>query len=113
MLSNASRICIYLCMLHYVTSYQRFLQQPQSTSVHKGDNTTLICSIQNREGELQWTKDDFGLGTDIKLKGYHRYHMTVQKFLGSESWNLVLSNIELEDEGQYQCQVGATEEEGR
>ena len=32
--------------------------------------------------------------------------------MGSESWNVVLSNIELEDEGRYQCQVGATEDEG-
>ena len=82
MLSNALRIWIYLSMLHFVILDQRFFQQPQSTSVHKGENTTLICSIQNRGGELQWTKNDFGLGTDIELKGYHRYHMTIQQFFG-------------------------------
>ncbi len=27
-------------------------------------------------GALQWTRDDFGLGTDRALAGYKRYKMT-------------------------------------
>ena len=30
----------------------------------------LPCSVEDKEGLLQWTKDDFGLGTKRDLPGY-------------------------------------------
>ena len=28
-----------------------------------------------RRGEVQWTRDNFGLGVDRELAGFHRYNM--------------------------------------
>ena len=32
----------------------------------------LPCTVEDKEGLLQWTKDDFGLGTKRDLPGYSR-----------------------------------------
>ena len=57
-------------------------------------------------GVLQWTKDGFGLGTSRELPGYTRLSMTGGN---NETWDLELRDVRLEDDGVYQCQVGATE----
>lgn len=31
--------------------------------------------MENKAGQLQWTKDDFGLGLHRDLSGYERYKM--------------------------------------
>ena len=33
----------------------------------------LPCTVEDKEGLLQWTKDDFGLGTKSDLPGYPSY----------------------------------------
>ena len=81
---------------------QRFLTEPKSTSVLEGGDLVLECSVADQVGELQWTRDDFGLGTDRELVGYSRY-----KMVGAD---LHISNVSLaEDDAKFQCQVGATE----
>ena len=57
-------------------------------------------------GTLQWTRDDFGLGTDRDLSGFSRYRMLGE---GEENWNLEITNVTLEDDAKFQCQVGATD----
>ena len=52
---------------------QRFTETPQSVSVVEGENVTIPCRVENIKGNLQWTKDDFGLGTNRALIGYDRY----------------------------------------
>ena len=52
---------------------QTFVEEPKSLSLQEGDNVTLACSVENKVGVLQWTRDDFGLGTDRELSGYSRY----------------------------------------
>jgi len=88
---------------------QSFIQEPESVSLREGDNVTLACSVENKVGTLQWTRDDFGLGTDRQLSGYDRYEM-----VGAEgrTWNLRIENVTLEDDAKFQCQVGATEHVG-
>ena len=54
---------------------QKFVEEPESISVKEGDNFTLSCSVKNKVGVLQWTKDDFGLGTSRSVVGYSRYQM--------------------------------------
>ena len=70
---------------------QRFLSQPENATVQLGQTLTLSCrfvaqniftknyqniflllSVENLVGPLQWTKDDFGLGTLRSLPGYER-----------------------------------------
>ena len=85
---------------------QNFLKQPESVRVVEGGNVTLECGVSNKVGVLQWTKDDFGLGTSRALPGYSRISMVGGN---NETWNLQILNVSLEDDGKYQCQVGATE----
>ena len=67
---------------------------------------TLECGVRNKVGVLQWTKDDFGLGTSRSLPGYSRISMVGNN---NETWNLEIVNVSLEEDGRYQCQVGATD----
>ena len=85
---------------------QHFVKEPTGLKeVLEGETILLECSVENKLGVLQWTKDDFGLGTDRELSGFQRYRM-----VGEEgTWNLQIINATLEDIGRYQCQVGATE----
>lgn len=85
---------------------QRFIEEPRSVSVREGETVVLSCSVDNKRGVLQWTKDDFGLGTSRDLSQYSRYRMTGEQ---GRQWNLEIVNVSLEDDGKYQCQVGATE----
>ena len=54
------------------TNSQRFLVTPESREVMEGEEVRLRCSVDNLVGVLQWTKDDFGLGTLRELPGYDR-----------------------------------------
>ena len=51
---------------------QRFLVTPESTTVMEGEEARLRCEVDNLVGVLQWTKDDFGLGTRRELPGFER-----------------------------------------
>ena len=55
---------------------QRFLREPLDQIATIGEHVTLPCRVVNKLGALQWTRDDFGLGTDRNLSGYRRYKMT-------------------------------------
>ena len=54
---------------------QQFRRTPDNQTATEGDKVTLACSIINKNGTLQWTRDGFGLGTDRDLTGYERYRM--------------------------------------
>lgn len=42
--------------------YQRFAMEPQDQTAVVGSRVTLPCRVVAKTGQLQWTKDDFGLG---------------------------------------------------
>ncbi|CAH2098740.1 unnamed protein product [Euphydryas editha] len=84
---------------------QRFAMEPQDQSAVVGSRVTLPCRVENKVGSLQWTKDDFGLGTHRNLSGYERYSM-----IGSDEegdYSLDIRDVTLEDDGKYQCQVSS------
>ncbi|XP_052743120.1 irregular chiasm C-roughest protein isoform X2 [Bicyclus anynana] len=84
---------------------QRFAMEPQDQSAIVGSRVTLPCRVENKIGSLQWTKDDFGLGTHRNLSGYERYSM-----IGSDEegdYSLDIRDVTLEDDGSYQCQVSS------
>ena len=102
--SVASRRFLLALLPPVAPAQQIFSAEPSSLTVVEGGNVTLACSVENRQGELQWTRDDFGLGTDRQLAAYTRYTMR-----GGEggSWDLEITGAKLEDDGRFQCQVGA------
>ncbi|XP_067640276.1 irregular chiasm C-roughest protein [Eurosta solidaginis] len=82
---------------------QRFAMEPQDQSAVVGARVTLPCRVINKQGVLQWTKDDFGLGTSRDLGGFERYSM-----IGSDEegdYSLDIYPIMLDDDARYQCQV--------
>ncbi|XP_066956989.1 irregular chiasm C-roughest protein-like [Macrobrachium rosenbergii] len=82
---------------------QRFANQPSPQTAVIGTTVVLPCRVINKVGELQWTKDDFGLGNERELYAFKRYHM-----IGSDEegdFSLRISPVTLEDEAYFQCQV--------
>lgn len=55
---------------------QSFLREPFDQIATVGEHVTLPCRVSDRRGVLQWTRDDFGLGSDRRLDGFSRYTMT-------------------------------------
>nr|CAI5822143.1 unnamed protein product [Callosobruchus analis] len=71
------RIAILLpSFLHAeVIREQKFAMEPQDQTAVVGSRVTLPCRVIGKSGILQWTKDDFGLGTHRNLSGFERYTM--------------------------------------
>ena len=55
------------------------------------------------KGDLQWTKDGFGLGTQRELPGFPRYRMVGDESAGE--FSLEMSAVAPEDDAVFQCQV--------
>ncbi|XP_016951961.1 irregular chiasm C-roughest protein [Drosophila biarmipes] len=87
------------------TSYQnqRFAMEPQDQTAVVGARVTLPCRVINKQGTLQWTKDDFGLGTSRDLSGFERYAMVGSDEEGD--YSLDIYPVMLDDDARYQCQV--------
>ncbi|XP_037938622.1 irregular chiasm C-roughest protein [Teleopsis dalmanni] len=87
-----------------ITDGQRFAMEPQDQTAVVGSRVTLPCRVIDKLGALQWTKDDFGLGTSRNLSGFERYSM-----IGSDEegdFSLDIYPVMLDDDAKYQCQVG-------
>jgi len=87
---------------------QQFLREPTDVTAIAGQQVVLPCTVEDKEGLLQWTKDDFGLGTKRDLPGYPTYSMRGQDPV--RDWSLVIESVTLEDDGIFQCQVGSGSE---
>ncbi|XP_022244924.1 nephrin-like [Limulus polyphemus] len=83
---------------------QHFIEKPQDTEVVQGLTGILRCQVGNLQGAVQWSKDGFLLGFEAAIPGYERYSMLVDVERGI--YNLRIRDCRLEDEGEYQCQVG-------
>ncbi|XP_045780934.1 irregular chiasm C-roughest protein-like isoform X2 [Maniola jurtina] len=95
-------VCVGVCG-GYVE--QKFAMEPQDQTAVVGSRVTLPCRVENKAGQLQWTKDDFGLGLHRELSGYDRY-----KMIGSDEegdYSLDIREVTLDDDAKYQCQVSS------
>ncbi|KAK7060081.1 hypothetical protein SK128_016055 [Halocaridina rubra] len=84
---------------------QYFATQPSTQTAVAGSTVVLPCRVVNKVGQLQWTKNGFGLGTERELYGFSRYTM-----IGSDDegdFSLRIKPVLLEDDAYYQCQVSA------
>jgi len=99
-------LAVFLLVSSSVQGEQSFKTEPEDVIAVEGERVVLGCEVKNKTGTLQWTRDDFGLGTDRDLSGFRRYKMLGR---GEESWNLEIMNVTLEDDAKFQCQVGATD----
>ncbi|CAL4130583.1 unnamed protein product [Meganyctiphanes norvegica] len=101
-----------LTLINVVVVYaeQRFADQPESVTVKHGRAVVLRCKVLDKKGIIQWTKDGFGLGTDTDLEGFSRYKMETNESEGV--YNLHIQPVLVEDQAEYQCQVGGADGEG-
>ncbi|XP_049818879.1 nephrin isoform X2 [Aethina tumida] len=83
---------------------QYFRIQPHDQKVQEGGEAMLECVVGNGAGQVQWTKDGFALGFSNVIPGFPRYSVIGDRRLGE--YNLRISNASLEDDAEYQCQVG-------
>lgn len=81
---------------------QAFTLEPEDHSVQIGSKLLLPCRVEHKQGVLQWTKDDFGLGTNrnLTLSGYDRYTMIGTDAEGD--YTLQIDPVTLEDDARYQ-----------
>ncbi|XP_042243477.1 nephrin-like [Homarus americanus] len=94
------------CVTGVDEKVQVFRVRPESVEVREGEDVTLRCEVDNQQGRAQWTKDGFALGFKRHVPGYPRY-----RYLGDASKGqhyLIIKGVTLEDDGEYQCQVGPT-----
>ncbi|KAL3284557.1 hypothetical protein HHI36_018714 [Cryptolaemus montrouzieri] len=83
---------------------QYFRVQPRNVKVQEGGEVMLECEVANLAGQVQWTKDGFALGFSSVIPGFPRYSVIGDRRHGV--YNLRVSNASLEDDAEYQCQVG-------
>nr|XP_034837509.1 nephrin [Maniola hyperantus] len=94
------------CALSSVSGGQQqyFRVAPRSLRVQEGSEAVLECAVANLGGQVQWAKDGFALGYSSVIPGYPRYTMFGERRHGI--YNLRIVNVTLEDDAEYQCQVG-------
>ncbi len=85
---------------------QRFAMEPQDQTAIVGSRVTLPCRVVAKKGNIQWTKEGFGLGEHRNLSGYDRYSMVGSDEEGD--FSLDIFPVMLDDDAEYQCQVSQT-----
>ncbi|XP_072296691.1 kin of IRRE-like protein 1b isoform X2 [Eucyclogobius newberryi] len=81
----------------------RFSQEPADQSVVLGERVVLSCVVFNYSGIVQWTKDGLALGIGEGLRAWPRYR--ILRALDTGQFNLEISQAELSDDSQYECQA--------
>jgi len=74
-------MCVTLVMVSVgraSSNEQSFVVEPEDQNAVVDSTVSLPCIVANLAGQLQWTKDDFALGTNRNLSyhGYPGYAMT-------------------------------------
>ena len=96
---------LLLSSISCISCVQRFLREPADQTASVGEHVTLPCRVENKEGNIQWTRDDFGLGLNRNLAGFDRYRMSGSDEEGD--YTLDIDYVQMEDDAVFQCQVGA------
>ncbi|VEN63224.1 unnamed protein product [Callosobruchus maculatus] len=101
-------ITLYLMTVMFVYlvdgQQQYFRIVPRDMKVQEGGEAMMECEVANLAGQVQWTKDGFALGFSSVIPGFPRYSVIGDRRHGV--YNLRISNASLEDDAEYQCQVG-------
>ncbi|XP_017836908.1 nephrin isoform X1 [Drosophila busckii] len=83
---------------------QKFRTVPHDMQVLEGSEAMMRCEVANVAGAVQWTKDGFALGFEAVIPGFPRYSVLGDRRQGV--YNLRISNASINDDAEYQCQVG-------
>ncbi|XP_047498515.1 nephrin-like [Penaeus chinensis] len=97
---------LFVVLCGVTAEEQMFLVTPKSVQVKAGDDVFFRCVVRNQQGNAQWTKDGFALGFSRTVPGYPRYRYAGDSVKGEH--HLIIKGVTLQDDGEYQCQVGPT-----
>lgn len=91
-------------------SLPSFIEEPASQVVTQGQTIFLACKVKDMTSNsvVQWMRNGFGLGKavhDKRSAAYPRYMIVGQKSL--DDYTLMISNVQLDDDAIFECQVGA------
>ncbi|KAG4072922.1 hypothetical protein HA402_006602 [Bradysia odoriphaga] len=100
---NVALIILIITTLPNILAEQKFVIEPEDVTAVLGTHITLPCRVTSKQGVLQWTKDDFGLGTHRNLSAFERYSMVGNDDDGD--YSLKIESVGLEDDAKFQCQV--------
>ncbi|XP_061188974.1 kin of IRRE-like protein 1 [Saccostrea echinata] len=108
---------ITVFLIHKVFGGQELVEGPVSQKARIGMKIQLKCVVKNRSGIVQWTQNGFGMGNNRDLPPYPRYRMvggtsTVNNDV-IEEFTLEITDVQLEDDGKYNCQVTPTDDDPR
>jgi hypothetical protein len=85
---------------------QSFILKPNNAKVNIGDTVIFKCSVTPNHGDVQWVHEGTALGYDRKILGKPRYSVVWDNDENKDSeYHLKITNITLEDEGTFSCQV--------
>ncbi|XP_067424557.1 natural cytotoxicity triggering receptor 3-like [Emydura macquarii macquarii] len=101
-------LCLVLLIPSWGADGLRVSQQPRSLNATAGDNLTLTCTFQNRDGsrvKALWLR---GSGEDVVLDSNHpfyrgRLHVSSLNETTQGKATLTLSELEERDSGLYLC----------
>ena len=93
-----------------VWATQSFVQQPADTAVNVGTaSVTLHCAVNEKTGDLFWIKDDELLGSDTNAAMPGRSRYSIVGDAGQGQYNLQITEVTLDDDGVFHCQVARSE----
>ncbi|GIY41539.1 nephrin [Caerostris darwini] len=95
-------------LISFVSSeIQSFSVPPTDTEVVEGQTVILTCQVSNLVGHIQWSKNGELLGFDPLIPGFPRYLLVGNSSVGI--YDLKIINTTLEDDDDFECQVGPAE----
>ncbi|CAD5213489.1 unnamed protein product [Bursaphelenchus okinawaensis] len=100
---------LLLVCIQYSWAAQRISQEPVNTTVNLGGTALLRCQVEDQKGQVQWTKDGFGLGADREMKSFKRYRMGMEG--NNNEYHLQIKNVTLDDDAVYECQLQWADDE--
>ncbi|KAL3867229.1 hypothetical protein ACJMK2_044445 [Sinanodonta woodiana] len=95
----------------YSTPTPEFIDTPLQATYHTGDLAILHCSIHNLGTKtVIWRRANVQAPITIGPLTYiadDRFQVNHIPY--KDQWNLLIKNVQLEDEGTYECQVSSTD----
>jgi len=87
---------------------QIFTEKPRDQLLQQHQKRAVLrCSIgannKDKLAKVQWAKDGMGLGLNVKLPDFPRYNITKDEVTGNV--DLIISDVQFDDDGRYECQV--------
>ncbi|XP_041470934.1 kin of IRRE-like protein 1 [Lytechinus variegatus] len=86
---------------------QTFTSQPSDAQGIIGNSVTLPCVVENKEGALEWLKDDTVISNDSEITDTSLTRYNIVGSASAGEYNLQIVTLENADMGTYVCRVAA------